>query len=178
VLEQILREILKKNDVKELVDRHLRVTPRAGHASKHIKLQSHFQWFEEHNKQQARANAQWQRIGSISHELMHFYCHHGFEAKSGKVTFGQVITEGFTELLGLELFDALQKRVTEGDQALIESLRGEAATDEFKQSAQAGPKRQNYEKALQRAREVQTRVGKNNVWAAYFLGKPELIGLA
>ena len=179
VLEEILRDVLKRRkDVEDLVDRHLRVTPRAGHTQKFVKLQRDFQRDKAHTEKQARANAQWQRVGSISHELMHFYCHDDFEKKSGSVKFGQVITEGFTELLGLELYDALRQQVINNtDTDLIKGLRAGAAADEFKQAANDAS-RQSYVKALNRAREIQTRVGKPNVWAAYFLGKPQLIGLA
>lgn len=179
VLEDILGDVLKRRkDVQDLVDRHLRVTPRAGHTQKFVKLQRDFQRDKAHTEKQARAHAQWQRIGSISHELMHFYCHHDFEKKSSSVKFGQVITEGFTELLGLELYDALRQQViNNADTDLIKDLRAGAAADEFKQAANHGS-RQGYVKALNRASDIQTRVGKPNVRAAYFLGKPELIGLA
>src|SRR6185312_13750656 len=67
VLEEIVRDLLTRPEVRELVDRHLRVTPRAGHTSKRIGLQSYFQRFDEHSERQAVASAQWQRIGSVSH---------------------------------------------------------------------------------------------------------------
>jgi len=177
VLEEIVRDLLTRPEMRELVDRHLRVTPRAGHTSKRIGLQSYFQRFDEHSERQAVASAQWQRIGSVSHELMHFYCHKDFEAKSGAVSFGHVITEGFTELMGLELLEALRRGVAQGERSLTDRLRGEAAAEEFIEAARGPAGRESYKTALQRAREVENRVGPQNVWAAYFLGKPELIGL-
>jgi Domain of unknown function (DUF4157) len=176
VLDNILRtKVLVASGVRDLVDRHLRVTARHGRGT--IRLQSQFQWFtKEHNEEEAIANAQWQRIGTISHELMHFYCHKGFEAKETEVKFGQVIIEGFTDLLGLELLEALKKSVV-ADNALRERLRGEAAPEAFIEIAQKPLGKSGYELALQRASDIQKIVGERNVRAAYFLGKPELIGL-
>jgi hypothetical protein len=70
-------QVLVTSGVRDLVDRHLCVTTR--HGGGIIRLQSQFQWFTKEHKEQepAIADAQWQRIGSISHELMHFYCHKG-----------------------------------------------------------------------------------------------------
>lgn len=176
VLNEILwTQVLVTSGVRDLVDRHLRVTAR--HGGGIIRLQSQFQWFtKEHKQEEAIATAQWQRIGTISHELMHFYCHKGFEAKERDVKFGQVIIEGFTDLLGLELLEALKKSVV-ADNALRERLRGEAAPEAFIEIAQKPFCKSGYELALQRASGIQKIVGERNVRAAYFLGKPELIGL-
>jgi Domain of unknown function (DUF4157) len=176
VLDDILlKQVLEASGVRDLVDRHLRVTARHGRGI--IRLQSQFQWFtKEHKEEEAIANAQWQRIGTISHELMHFYCHKGFEVKETEVKFGQVIIEGFTDLLGLELLEALKKNVV-ADKALRDSLRGEAAPEEFIEIARKPLGKAGYELALQRASDIQKIVGERNVRAAYFLGKPELIGL-
>ena len=175
-LEGRVALMLEKGGVRELVDRHLRVTPRTGHTQKFIALQSVFQKFKEQKVEEAVAAAQWQRIGSISHELMHFYCHHGFEAKQKTVQFGQVIIEGFTELLGAELYDKLRANVAMSG-PLTDSLRGEAPVKEFVRLAQGASSKGGYEAATERARKIYQKVGKNNTWAAYFLGKAELVGL-
>jgi hypothetical protein len=175
LLDAILRkEVLETDGVRALVDRHLRVTPRHGRSI--IRLQSSFQWSKDHSKEHAIAKAQWKRIGSISHELMHFYCHKDFEAKEKNVQFGQVIIEGFTDLLGLDLLEALQIGAKE-NAVLRKRLRGEASDKEFEKIAQGSLGESGYDAALERAKAIQNKVGKDNVRAAYFLGKPELIGL-
>jgi hypothetical protein len=118
--------------------------------------------------------AHWQGIDTICHEILHALVHPRFAAKAATVREDQLIREGFTEVLGVQLFN--------------DRVAPKAASDPvFKGQLESGvsgapcpaPKAATigYGDAGAGAEEIRLRVGDKNFRAAYFLGKPELAGI-
>ena len=100
--------------------------------------------------------------------------HPGFNAAAATVRFPQIIREGFTEVLGAQLFN--------------QRVRPKAAsTAAFKQQLEAGVSGApcpapaadaiGYGAAGAGAEAIRARLGDNRFRAAYFLGRPELAGI-
>ena len=67
----------------------------------------------------------WRGIATLCHEVLHALVHPGFNAAAATVRFPQIIREGFTEVLGAQLFN--------------QRVRPKAAsTAAFKQQLEAG----------------------------------------
>lgn len=116
----------------------------------------------------------WRGIATLCHEVMHALVHPNFVATATRVSFPQVIREGFTEVLGVQLFN---------DRIVPKA----ASTMAFKTSLEAGvagapcpvpvPSSVGYGTAGAGAETIRNRVGNENFRAAYLLGRPELAGL-
>lgn len=116
----------------------------------------------------------WSGIDTLCHEVLHALVHPNFVAAAGRVSFPQVIREGFTEALGVQLFN--------------DKIVPKAATDAiFKSSLEVGVSGApcpapaaatiGYGAAGSGAEAIRVKVGNDNFRAAYFLGRPELAGL-
>lgn len=116
--------------------------------------------------------ARWRTIRTLSHELVHALVHPDFPAQATSVGFGQVIREGFTEVLGVELYDHLVARAN-SSLSLRNRLQAGIAT-----SCPPPPATSiGYGEAGPTAERVRLLVGNANFRAAYFLGAVHLIGL-
>lgn len=116
----------------------------------------------------------WRGIDTLCHEVLHALVHPNFVATAGRVSFPQVIREGFTEALGVQLFN--------------DKIVPKAGTDaSFKASLETGVSGApcpapaaatiDYGAAGSGAESIRVKVGNDNFRAAYFLGRPELAGL-
>ena len=116
----------------------------------------------------------WRGIDTVSHEVLHALVHPNFQATSTRVSFPQVIREGFTEVLGVQLFND-------------KIIPNAASSPSFKTNLEAGVSGApcpvpvaatiGYGSAGSGAESIRARVGNDNFRAAYFLGRPELAGL-
>ena len=117
--------------------------------------------------------ARWQSIDTLCHEVMHALAHPDFEAESAAVDFGQVLLEGFPEVLGTQLFnDRIRPKA--------------AATPAFKTRMESGLAGApcpappagtiGYGAAGSGAESIRSRVGNQRFRAAFFLGQKHLIG--
>jgi hypothetical protein len=116
----------------------------------------------------------WAGIDTLCHEVLHALVHPDFVATAGRVAFPQVVREGFTEVLGVQLFN----------DRVVPKANANAA---FKASLETGvtgapcpapaPATIGYGSAGSGAEAIRTRVHDENFRAAYFLGRPELAGL-
>ena len=108
------------------------------------------------------------------HEVLHALVHPGFNAAASTVRFPQIIREGFTEVLGAQLYN--------------QRMRPKAAANAvFKQGLEAGVSGApcpapaadtiGYGAAGAGAEAIRARVGDSSFRAAYFLGRPELAGI-
>lgn len=116
----------------------------------------------------------WQGIDTLCHEVLHALVHPKFQATAGKVSFPQVIEEGFTEVLGVQLFN--------------DGVVPKAASKKwFKESLEAGvpgapcpaPAKAEigYGAGGAGAEKIRSLVKDDRFRAAYFLGRPDLAGL-
>jgi hypothetical protein len=117
--------------------------------------------------------ARWRTIGTLSHELVHVLVHPTFPTRASSVRFGQIVREGFTEVLGVQLYDHLRTRAA-ADATFRASLEAGLA------SAPCPPMPAGtigYGAAGAGAKTIRSTVGDANFRAAYFLGDARLVGL-
>ncbi len=120
----------------------------------------------------AECKARWGIIDTLSHEVLHALSHPKFSKQ--KVGLGQIIREGFTEVLGVQLFN----------DHIVPKAKKEAP---FKSSMEQGhssapcgdpPKAKiGYKPAGPAAERIRKMVGDKNFRAAYFLGAVDKVGL-
>ncbi|MCB2002159.1 MAG: DUF4157 domain-containing protein [Rhodoferax sp.] len=116
----------------------------------------------------------WVGIDTLCHEVLHALVHPDFVATAGRVAFPQVIREGFTEVLGVQLFNDRIVPKANADAAFKTTLETgvTGAPCPAPVAATIG-----YGSAGSGAEDIRTRVHDDNFRAAYFLGRPELAGL-
>jgi hypothetical protein len=116
----------------------------------------------------------WRGIDTLCHELLHALVHADFVAAAGRVGFPQVIREGFTEVLGVQLFNDHVRPKAAADAAFKATLEAGVSGAPCPAPAAATI---GYGSAGSGAEEIRTKVGNDNFRAAYFLGRPDLAGV-
>jgi hypothetical protein len=99
--------------------------------------------------------------------------HPTFPARATSVRFGQIIREGFTEVLGFQLYEHI-RAAAGSDAALKAQLEAGLASAPC---ATTPPGRIGYGAAGTSAETIRLAVGDANFRAAYFLGDARLVGL-
>jgi hypothetical protein len=117
--------------------------------------------------------ARWRTIDTLTHELVHAMVHPSFPASASSVRFGQIIREGFTEALGVQLFESIRARAG-ADAAFKGRMEAGVAPPPCPAPAAATI---DYGQAGANAESIRTLVGDDNFRAAYFLGAVRLVGL-
>lgn len=178
-LEMILEEMLKKKEnddsdtsIRNVVERLDRVTgtrqfERIGPV---IGIGTTY----DPTKYSSACDGHWKAIDTLCHEIIHAMVDPRFLEAVEEVNFDQIITEGFTEVLGAQLYN---------DHILHKANNN----PEFKATVEAGVQGApcsnvslvtiDYGAAGKNAEKIRNLVGDDNFRAAYFLGKPELAGL-
>jgi hypothetical protein len=116
----------------------------------------------------------WQGIDTVCHEVLHALVHSDFTASAGRISFPQVVREGFTEVLGVQLFNNRIVPKASASVAFKTSLEAGVSGAPCPAPAAATI---GYGSAGSGAEAIRQRVGNQNFRAAYFLGRPELAGL-
>jgi len=116
----------------------------------------------------------WRGIDTLCHEVMHALVHPDFRATAARVSFPQVVREGFTEVLGAQLFNDRIVPRANSETAFKTSLETGVSGAPCPAPAAATI---GYGAAGSGAESIRSRVGDENFRAAYFLGRPELAGL-
>ncbi|MEU6778307.1 hypothetical protein ABZ912_03825 [Nonomuraea angiospora] len=112
----------------------------------------------------------WKRARTLIHEFLHALTHKNvYDVKAGHK---QILLEGFTELITVEVFKQLILQVQADDKTRKVILGEEEYADPDPKYLQLG-----YADAGVKATLIAKRVGLNNILAAYFLGETKLIGL-
>jgi hypothetical protein len=125
----------------------------------------------------SECEARWQVIATLCHEVLHALAHPDFEAAAAGHSFGQVMIEGFTEVLGVELFNRDVKPTALADPAFRASmelgLTGAPCTGTPIADDTVG-----YGAAGAGAAEILARpsISADDFRSAYFLGRTDLIG--
>lgn len=120
-----------------------------------------------------KADWRWRVIRTLVHELMHRLAHPAFTAKAKGIRHGQIIGEGFIDLLTVDVYTALCKGVAEvrtGAEILLYGLDTTRAPDPSFLKV-------GYGEAGASATAIRDLVGDDRVRAAFFLGATHLIGL-
>lgn len=125
------------------------------------------------SRDNAECRARWKTIDTLCHEVLHALVHPEFEKAADRQEFGQVATEGFTEVLGNELFNKL-------------IIMKAGANEAFKAKLESGlsvPKCPpppdgtiDYGTAGEGAEAIRKKIDYPAMKAAYFLGRHELAG--
>ena len=168
ILEQLVKEILKLSGVDELAERHLKTTTRTD-PSKTVHINTKLQ-----KKPEGLPGAQWDTIYTLCHELMHVMVHPKFNSARSEIENGQVIAEGFVELLGMLLYNSILQKAL-ANQEFKNAITDGLASDEL--PAKRERSQMGYGEDAQKAAAVFDKVGEKRVLTAFFLGKPELIGI-
>ena len=117
--------------------------------------------------------ARWRTIDTLTHELVHAMVHPRFPAAASSIRFGQIVREGFTEVLGVQLHERIRAKA-----GLDPAFKGQmeagiaAAPCPVPAAATVG-----YGQAGANAEAIRALVGNDNFRAAYFLGALNLVGL-
>lgn len=139
-----------------------------GHDSQHADTVINLQSLASQNACEAR----WASINTLCHEIMHAYVHPGFTGLSNG---RRIITEGFTEILGDELFEEIRGRATNNPvyRAQFEGGINAAAC----RNTPIPASRTEYGDDGRFAGAILGIVGPDRFRAAYFLGRTTLAGL-
>ncbi|MBL8055292.1 MAG: hypothetical protein JNK29_01275 [Anaerolineales bacterium] len=174
-LQAVLTTMLADQPTQELVDRHLRATPRTDSrnlTAPIVHLQTRLQ--KRGAGADAQWHAQWQMIRSLCHELMHVLVHPDFSVASQYVENGQIVSEGFVEVLGVDLYNTILAEARARPETAQLWTDGLSRPDlpEAVPSSELG-----YGEAAQKALAIRTAAGPDRFQAAFFLGAPHLVGI-
>jgi hypothetical protein len=117
--------------------------------------------------------ARWRTIGTLTHELVHAMVHPTFPATASSIRFGQIVVEGFTEVLGGQLYESIRSRAGSNAAFKGQMEAGIAAAP----CPVPAPATIGYGQAGANAESIRALVGNDNFRAAYFLGAVNLVGL-
>jgi hypothetical protein len=172
ILREIVEELLAHEELREIVERYDKslgeqtpspIGPRIG-------LTATF----DSSKYPSACDGHWKGVDTLCHEIVHAMVNPGFKAAVKTVSFDQLIREGFTEVLGAQLYNdgvvPKAKNNREFKSAIESGVPGSPCPDPATATI-------DYGSAGKAAEEIRQLVGDNNFRAAYFLGKPSLAGL-
>ncbi|WP_204044547.1 hypothetical protein [Acrocarpospora phusangensis] len=130
-------------------------------------------WSGELPADQVRAFWRWRTLNTMVHEFMHRLTHPAFAAKAATIGHSQIIAEGIVELVAHRIFLSLVRESFKSPEVRL-SLLGDIPADS---RPDKGTLRVGYGTAGVRAAQISETVGMDNVHAAFFLGRTDLIGL-
>jgi hypothetical protein len=171
-MQEILEGMLDNNEIRETAGRINQITGMQMKTAigPVIGLQEEF----DVTRYPTACDAHWRGIDTLCHEIVHAMVHPDFEKVKERATFDQIIVEGFTEVLGAQLYNqhvlAKANNSPEYKSQLEAGVPGAPCFD-------VGIATVDYGDAGKRAEDILRLVGDDNFRAAYFLGKPELAGL-
>lgn len=170
VFTALVEKIEKDPDQQKILDRIVTHTAWKNKSGAATRIAISLEYDSSRNSE---CTARWKTIDTLCHEVLHALVHPDFEKAAEKQGFSQVATEGFTEVLGNELFN----------QWII--MRAGANPD-LKAKLEAGltvPKcpappdgKIDYGTAGEGAENIRKKVGYPAMKAAYFLGRTDLAG--
>jgi hypothetical protein len=117
----------------------------------------------------------WRGIATMCHEVLHALVHPDFFAASTRIGFPQVVREGFTEVLGNQLFNQRVRPKAASNATFKAAVETSLSSGTPCPAPAAGTI--GYGAAGSGAEDIRSRVGDNRFRAAYFLGRPDLAGI-
>ena len=166
-LEQLVTTLEADPVIQPIVDRLLRNTGRTSRAGGDVAVSIQYD-----DVALSECAARWKVIQTLCHELCHVLAHPSFSSRASAVQQGQVIGEGFTEVLGVQLHTRLRQRA-----AADAAFRGRMEAGLSGACPAPTPSSIGYGAAGAGAEQIRQRVGDGNFRAAYFLGAVNLVGL-
>ncbi|HST62347.1 MAG TPA: DUF4157 domain-containing protein, partial [Longimicrobium sp.] len=165
-LETLMTSMANDPAVQPVLDRLIRHTGRTSPATNDVGISTEMRSVPE-------CALRWRTLKTVCHELVHVLAHPRLRARAGTIPADQLVREGFTEVLAVELYNEVRRRAAT-DPALQTRLEGGVASSPC---SPIPPTSLGYEQDGIDALEVQTRAGAANFRAAYFLGALNLVGL-
>jgi hypothetical protein len=166
-LAAIVQALEGQATVAAIVDRLVQHTGRADRATDQVGVSTEF-----NAAGTTACQARWRTIDTLAHELVHVLVHPSFPAQASAIGFGQIVREGFTEVLGVQLHDHLRARAAANAAFKARLEAGLAPPCPAPAAATIG-----YGAAGADAETIRTLVGDARFRAAYFLGDLRLVGL-
>lgn len=170
-LRRILGEIEKDPKYQPILDRIIQQTAQKTGSGRSTRISMPTVY---NAARQSACKAHWAGVDTLCHEVLHGLVHPKFQAAVTRVTFKQVIREGFTEVLGNQLFNehvTVKAKDDKAFKARIEAgVPGAPCPEPDKGTI-------GYGAAGPAANDILGKVGDNRFRAAYFLGRTELAGL-
>ncbi len=148
-----------------IIDRGWPATAGHGHVRMHPR---------EEATPAATRRSRWDMFQTIIHEYLHTVTHDNYEAVAASVGGSQesILIEGVTSLMTDKVWRAIYPAEVRANEALRASVEGSAMPFD----ASVIPTISHYDQIAQ-ARQIEARVGTEELKAAYFLGHTELIGV-
>ncbi|MEV4457279.1 hypothetical protein [Microbispora sp. NPDC049633] len=169
-LRRVLRERLESDEsLSRRVDAMVKLTAAHSGGEGRISVQPIFPSAAWGTK----ADWRWRVIRTLAHELMHRLAHPDFTATAGRIRHGQIVSEGFVDLLALDVYTRLWGLVSQSSAATEVLLKGVGAT----KAPDGSFLKVGYGEAGTSAAAVRDLMGDDRVRAAFFLGATHLIGL-
>ena len=178
-LDKLITHLLNKAAFVPIVDWHIKNTGRLNREKNEVFIRGGIYSSATSrppypSREKALCEVRWQTLSTLSHELLHLMKHTGFEDIHDIVEKKQILYEGFTEVLGTQLYN---KR-----------LRVKALSDSrFKAKMERGlpgapckdipEEKIGYGQAGKNAEKIRKMIGDDNFRAAYFWGKTKFVGL-
>lgn len=170
-LERVVTPLLTDPTIGPIVDRLVQHTGRQFGQGANAKIGLSGEY---NAATQNACQAHWAAIRTICHEILHALVNPDFYASNTRFQFPQVIREGFTEVLGVQLYNDRVLPKAASDPAFKASI--ESGVTGAPCPAPANTKI-GYGSAGAGADAIRRRVGDANFRAAYFLGRTDLAGL-
>jgi Domain of unknown function (DUF4157) len=171
VFASLIRSLERNSTVAAQVNRLIRHTGRqsGSGAAATIGLSTEF-----NSAAATECEARWRLVDTLCHEVLHALTNPELRARAATVGFSQVLIEGFTEVLGVQLFNQRVKPKSISTSAFKARLEAGLASAPCPTPADATV---GYAEAGAAAERILGRIGDNRFRAAYFLGQTHLIGL-
>jgi Domain of unknown function (DUF4157) len=154
--------------IQAIVNRLLQHTGRTNRATNQVGVSTEFD-----SARNTECEARWQTIDTLTHELVHVLVHPNFPNTATSISFGQIVREGFTEVLGVQMYASMRDKANSnaGFKAQMEAGITSAPCPP------PAPASIDYGQAGTSAERIRSLVGNNNFRSAYFLGAVHLVGL-
>jgi hypothetical protein len=173
-LYKILEEMLDDDEIRNIVERINQVLGRkeSTEIGPRIGLATRF----DATKYPSACEGHWKGIDTLCHEIVHAMVDPDFDKAVDLegVKFDLVIREGFTEVLGAQLYNDHVVPKAKDDSGFKSAIEVGVPGAPCKDPAKATI---DYGAAGLGAKEIRQIVGDDNFKASYFLGKPYLAGL-
>ncbi|MDJ0805981.1 MAG: DUF4157 domain-containing protein, partial [Gammaproteobacteria bacterium] len=169
-LEKIAQDVEKEATIRPIVNALIAFTGRQSGRVEQAEI-----WLPltyRKSRYPTECKARWRVIKTLSHEVLHALSHPNFSKQ--KVGLGQIISEGFTEALGVQLYNdhiVPKSKKEAGFKSTLEQGLGSAPCGD-PPKAEIG-----YKPAGPAAESIREKVKDKNFRAAYFLGAVDKVGL-
>jgi hypothetical protein len=168
---RILADIEKDPKFQPIIDRLVQHTGRKTGSGISTKIGISTEY---NAASQSACQAHWSNVATVCHEVLHGLVHPDFNAAAARMKFKQVIREGFTEVLGVQLFNKHVAKKARADKKYKATLEAGVAGAPCKDPKDVTV---GYGAAGKSANDILAKVHDDNFRAAYFLGRTELAGL-